>query len=67
MRRALLFSPALVLLLAAALASCGGSSSETPPPLEPDPATLGLGPAGEALAPATIVEEGRDGGKRKSP
>jgi hypothetical protein len=46
-------------------ASCGGSSSETPPPIEPDPASLGLGPAGETTPPPppTLVEERPDGGK----
>jgi hypothetical protein len=74
MRHALLFAPLLTLALAAALSSCGGSSSETPPPIEPDPASLGLGPTGENTKPPTIVEDRgsdsagrRDGGRSRTP
>ena len=67
MPRALLSIPALVPLLVAlvSVAACGGSSSETPPPVEPDPASLGLGPAGETTAQAapTLIEERPDAGR----
>jgi hypothetical protein len=67
MPRALLSIPALVpfFVALALVTACGGSSSETPPPVEPDPTTLGLGPAGEtkAEAPPTLIEERPDAGR----
>ncbi len=67
MPRALLSFPILLALVVALAsgASCGGSSSETPPPMEPDPASLGIGPVGEtkAEAPPTLIEERPDAGR----
>ena len=65
MPRALLSIPALLFLVALVSGACGGSSSETPPPVEPDPASLGLGPIGETKAeqPPTLIEERPDAGR----
>ena len=66
MPRALLSIPALLFLVALVSgAACGGSSSETPPPVEPDPASLGLGPIGETKTAETptLIEERPDAGR----
>jgi len=57
MRRAILFSPVLVVIFAVVAASCGGSSSETPWPVEPDPSKLG--PSGENAIPPLVDDAGK--------